>query len=162
MAPMDWTEQMENATKEWNDVQSKLWSSWGQAAQQATTQAQAKAVWQQMIDQWKNAVYRMLEMQVDTARLWSENVAQSESLDGVAQWADQSYQMTKQWGALQKQLWSSWFDMLEKVDPAQIPSATEFNQQPMMKLWNEMSQQATTMQQEWMKGWTMWQPSKKG
>jgi hypothetical protein len=31
-----------------------------------------------------------------------------------------------------------------------------------MKLWNEMSQQATTMQQEWMKSWSMWQPTKKG
>ncbi len=162
MATMDWTQQMEEATKQWSDVQGKLWSSWGQAAQQATTQAQAKAVWQQMIDQWKNAVFRMLEMQVETARLWSENVAQSEALEGVGQWADQSYQMTKQWGTLQKQMWSSWFEMLEKVDPAQMPAAMEFNQQPMMKLWNEMSQQATTMQQEWMKSWSVWQPSKKG
>jgi hypothetical protein len=162
MATMDWTQQMEEATKQWTDVQTKLWSGWGQAAQQATTQAQAKAVWQQMIDQWKNAVHRMLEMQVETARLWAENVGQSESLEGVAQWADQSYQMTKQWGTLQKQMWNSWFELLEQVDPAQMPAAMEFNQQPMMKLWNEMSQQATTMQQEWMKSWSMWQPTKKG
>ncbi len=162
MATMDWTQQMEEATKEWNDMQNNLWSSWGQAAQQATTQAQAKAVWQQMIDQWKNMVFRMLEMQVETARLWSENVAKSESLAGVAQWADQSYQMTKQWSTLQRQIWSSWFEMLEKVDPSQMPAAMDFNQQPMMKLWNEMSQQAATMQQEWMKSWSMWQPGKKG
>ena len=162
MTTMDRTKQMEEATKQWSDVQTKLWTGWGQAAQQATTQAQAKAVWQQMIDQWKNAVYRMLEMQVETARLWSENVAESESLAGVAQWADQSYQMTKQWSTMQKQLWNSWFDLLEKVDPAQMSPAMDFNQQPMMKLWNEMSQQATAMQQEWVKGWSMWQPAKKG
>jgi hypothetical protein len=59
-------------------------------------------------------------------------------------------------------MWNSWFELLEQVDPAQMPAAMEFNQQPMMKLWNEMSQQATTMQQEWMKSWSMWQPTKKG
>lgn len=162
MATMDWTQQMEEAARQWSDAQTKLWTSWGQAAQQATTKAQAKAVWQQMIDQWKNLVYRMLEMQVETARLWSENVSDGENWEGIGQWADQSYQMTKQWSTLQKQVWASWFDLLEKVDPAQVPNMMDLNNQPMMKLWNEMSQQASAMQQEWMKTWSMWQPTKKG
>lgn len=162
MTVTDWSEQMEEATRQWTDVQTKLWSSWGQAAQQASTKAQAKAVWQQMIDQWKNMVHRVLEMQVETARLWAENISNSEALEGVAQWADQSYQMTKQWAVFQKQMWDSWFEMMEKVDPSQMPGAMDFNNQPMMKLWNEMTQQAQTMQQEWVKSWSMWQPTKKG
>lgn len=162
MATVDWTQQLEEATKQWTEVQTQLWSSWGEAAQKASSQAQAKAVWQQMIDQWKNVVHRMLEMQVETARLWSENVAESELLEGMAQWTNQSYQMTQQWSAVQKQLWDNWFQMLEKVDPTKLPNATELNNQPVIKLWNDMSQQAATMQQEWMNAWTMWQPGKKG
>ncbi|MEZ4675616.1 MAG: hypothetical protein R2932_15400 [Caldilineaceae bacterium] len=53
MATVDWTQQLEEATKQWTEVQTQLWSSWGEAAQKASSQAQAKAVWQQMIDQWK-------------------------------------------------------------------------------------------------------------
>ncbi|MEZ4675617.1 MAG: hypothetical protein R2932_15405 [Caldilineaceae bacterium] len=99
---------------------------------------------------------------METARLWSENVAESELLEGMAQWTNQSYQMTQQWSAVQKQLWDNWFQMLEKVDPTKLPNATELNNQPVIKLWNDMSQQAATMQQEWMNAWTMWQPGKKG
>ncbi len=162
MATMDWTEQMETVTKQWTDVQKQLWTSWGVAAQQATTKAQAKAVWQQMIDQWRNAVYRMLEMQVETTRLWSESVADADALEGMAQWAEQSYRMTEQWSKVQKQLWSNWFQLLEQVDPGQLPSSLEANNHPMMQFWNDMTQQASTMQQEWIKSWTAWQPSKKG
>lgn len=162
MSVLDWTEQMEEATRQWTDVQSKLWAGWGQAAQQATTKAQAKAVWQQMIDQWKNMVYRVLEIQVETARLWSQNIATTDSPEGAAQWAAQMYQMTKQWSDFQKQMWDSWFDTMEKIDPSHAPGAMDLNNQPMMKLWNEMAQQAQAMQQEWLKSWSMWQPTKKG
>lgn len=162
MATMDWTEQMEAVTKQWTDTQKQLWSSWGAAAQQATTTAQTKAVWQQMLDAWKNSVYRMLEMQEETARLWAESVASTESLEGIAQWADQSYQMTKQWSTVQKQLWDGWFQMMEKVDPTQLPGGMDMSNQPMMKLWNDTVQQAGKMQQDWINTWTGWQPTKKG
>ena len=162
MTTVDWTQQMEEVTKQWTEVQTQLWSSWGEAAQKASSQAQAKAVWQQMIDQWKNLVHRMLEMQVETARLWSENVSDSDMFEGMTQWSTHSYQMTKQWSMMQKQLWDGWFQMLEKMDPTMMPDVKDLNNQPFMKLWNDMTQQATAMQQEWMNAWTAWQPGKKG
>lgn len=162
MTTADWTQQMEEAAKQWTDVQKQLWSSWGEATQQASSNVQAKAMWQQMNDNWRNAVHRMLDMQVETARLWSESVASSDALEGMTQWAEQSYQMTRQWSTVQKQLWDNWFQMMEKVDPAQIPNVMEMTNQPMAQLWNQMSEQATAMQQEWVKAWSAWQPTKKG
>lgn len=161
MATTDWTQQMEEATRQWTDMQRKLWSTWGETAKQATTKVQTKAMWQQMLDMWRNAVHRMLDMQVETARLWAENVNNSETLEGVAQWADQSYEMTKQWSIVQKQMWDSWFQMVEKIDPTQMNSMLEMENQPVMKFWKDMSQQATAMQQDWMKVWTAWQPTQR-
>ena len=159
MATTDWTQQMEEATQQWTEMQRKLWSSWGETAKQATTKVQAKAMWQQTLDMWRNSIHRMLEMQVETARLLSENVNDSKSLEGVAQWADQSYEMTKQWSAVQKQMWDSWFQMVEKIDPTQLNNVMDLDNQPVMKFWKDMSQQASSMQQEWMKAWSVWPPT---
>lgn len=156
---MDWTQQMEDMGKQWTDVQKKLWMGWNEAAKQATTTVQAKAMWQQMLDTWKNAVYRMLDMQVESARLWSESVAAGETMESTVQWAQQFYQMTKQSSTVQKQLWDGWFQMVEKLDPTQIQNMMDMTNQP-MNMWKEMSQQAMTMQKEWMKNWSAWQPGK--
>jgi len=158
---MDWTQQMEEMGKQWTDVQKKLWLSWNEAAKQASANVQAKAMWQQMLDTWQNAVHRMLDMQVESARLWSESVAASETVESTIQWAEQFYLMTKQSSAVQKQLWDGWFQMAEKLDPMQMQNMMDMSTQP-MNLWKEMSQQAMMMQKEWMKNWSAWQPSKKG
>lgn len=156
---MEWTQQIEEMSKQWTDMQKKLWLNWNEVAKQASTNVQSKAVWQQMVDTWKNAVYRMLDMQVESARLWSESVAANETMAGSVQWAKQFYQMTKQTSAVQKQLWDSWFQMAEKLDPIQMQNMMEMSSQP-MNLWKEMSQQAMNMQNEWMKNWSAWQPGK--
>ena len=156
---MEWTQQIEEMSKQWADMQKKLWLNWNEVAKQASTNVQTKAVWQQMLDTWKNAVYRMLDMQVESARLWSESVADNEAMAGSVQWAKQFYQMTKQTSAVQKQLWDSWFQMAEKLDPTQMQNMMEMSSQP-MNLWKEMSQQAVNMQNEWMKNWSGWQPGK--
>lgn len=156
---MEWTQQIEEMSKQWSDMQKKLWLNWNEVAKQASTNVQSKAVWQQMVDTWKNAVYRMLDMQVESARLWSESVANNETMTGSVQWAKQFYQMTKQTSAVQKQLWDSWFQMAEKLDPIQMQNMMEMSSQP-MNLWKEMSQQAMNMQNEWMKNWSAWQPGK--
>jgi hypothetical protein len=156
---MDWTQQMEEMGKQWTDVQKKLWLNWSEAAQQASTNVQAKAMWQQMLDTWKNAVYRMLDLQVESARLWSESVAASETMESTVQWAEQFYRMTKQSSTVQKQLWDGWFQMAERLDPMQMQNMMDMSAQP-LNLWKEMSQQAMTMQKEWMKTWSAWQPGK--
>lgn len=156
---MEWTQQIEEMSKQWADTQQKLWLNWNEVAKQASTNVQTKAVWQQMLDTWKNAVYRMLDMQVESARLWSESVADNEAMASSVQWAKQFYQMTKQTSTVQKQLWDGWFQMAEKLDPAQMQNMMEMSSQP-MNLWKEMSQQAVNMQNEWMKNWSAWQPGK--
>lgn len=156
---MEWTQQMDEMGKQWADMQKKLWLNWNEVAKQASANVQTKAVWQQMLDAWKNAVYRVLDMQVESARLWSESVANNEAMANNVQWAKQFYQMTKQATAVQKQLWDGWFQMAEKLDPMQLQNMMEMSSQP-MNLWKEMSQQAMNMQKEWMKNWTAWQPGK--
>lgn len=156
---MEWTQQMEEMGKQWTDMQKKLWLNWNEAAKQASTTVQAKAVWQQMLDSWKNALYRMLDMQVESARLWSESIAAGETPEVTVQWAEQFYQMTKQSSVVQKQMWEGWFQMMEKFDPMQMQKMMEMGQQP-MNFWKDMTQQAQTMQQEWMKNWSAWQPGK--
>jgi len=158
---MNWTQQMDEMSKQWNDVQKKLWTSWQEAAQQASPQGQAKAMWQQMFTTWKN----MLDMQVESVRLWSESVVTGGAPDATVQWAEQFYQMTKQSSNVQKQLWDSWFSMVDQVDLAampNMPNMMNMNSQPMVKLWQEMAQQTTKMQQEWLKNVNAWQPGKKG
>ena len=161
---MEWTQQLEEMGKEWTDTQKKLWLNWSEAAKQASTTVHAKVVWQQMLDTWKNAVYRMLDMQVESARLWSESVAATETVESTVQWAAQFYRMTKQSSAVQKQVWDGWFQMAEKLDPMQMSNMMNMGNQPMnlwpMNLWNEMSQQAMTMQKEWTNNWSAWQPGK--
>jgi hypothetical protein len=49
--------------------------------------------------------------------------------------------------------------MMEKFDPMQMQKMMEMGQQP-MNFWKDMTQQAQTMQQEWMKNWSAWQPGK--
>ncbi|MBX3014311.1 MAG: hypothetical protein KF832_22500 [Caldilineaceae bacterium] len=156
---MDWTQQMEEMGKQWADMQKKLWLGWSDAAQQATATAQSKAMWQQLLDTWKNVVYRTLEMQVESARLWSESVTARENGEQAVQWAQQFYQMTKQSSAVQKQLWDGWFQMMEKLDPRQVQTMMDMSNQP-VNFWKEMSQQTLNMQQEWLKNWTAWPPSK--
>lgn len=156
---MEWTQQMEEMGKQWVDMQKKLWTGWNEAAKQATTTIQAKAVWQQMLDTWKNTVYRMLDMQVESTRLWSESVAANEAMESTVQWAQQFYQMTKQSSMVQKQLWDGWFQMIEKLDPTQLQNMMDMSNQP-MNFWKEMSQQTLNMQKEWMKNWSAWQPGK--
>ena len=112
-----------------------------------------------MLDSWKNALYRMFDMQVESARLWSESIAAGETPEVTVQWAEQFYQMTKQSSAVQKQMWEGWFQMMEKFDPMQMQKMMEMGQQP-MNFWKDMTQQAQTMQQEWMKNWSAWQPGK--
>jgi hypothetical protein len=41
---MEWTQQMEEMGKQWTDMQKKLWLNWNEAAKQASTTVQAKAV----------------------------------------------------------------------------------------------------------------------
>ncbi|MEZ4863117.1 MAG: hypothetical protein R3C14_17490 [Caldilineaceae bacterium] len=159
---MDWTQQMEEMSKQWTDVQKKLWLNWQESASKASSNAQVRAAWQQMLDMWKNTLHRMLDMQVESARHWADSVSSSDVFEGVAQWAEQLHTMTKQSVALQKQMWDGWFQMVEKIDPTEVQGSKDFLNQPVMKLWQEMSQQTMNMQQEWMKNWTAWQPGKKG
>ena len=155
---MNWTQQMEEMSRQWHDVQKQLWASWQETAQQATPQGQAKAMWQQMLTTWKN----MLDIQVESVRLWSESVVTGGAPEATVQWAEQFYQMTKQASTVQKQLWDSWFTLADQMDPTSMPNMMNMNNQPVMRLWQEMAQQTVKMQQEWMKNANPWQPGKKG
>ena len=56
-------------------------------------------------------------------------------------------------------MWDSWFQMVEKIDPTQLNNVMDLDNQPVMKFWKDMSQQASSMQQEWMKAWSVWPPT---
>lgn len=156
---INWTQQMEEMTKQWSAAQKLLWANWADAVKQ-NNQAQANALWQQIMDAWQSSVKQMLEMQGEGMRLWVESLKHSDLPEPMSQWAEQLHQMTKQWTGSQQQLWEQWFQFVEKLDPTQSMSQTT-SAQPMFKLWQDMTQQAFTAQQQWLQNWNVWQPGGK-
>jgi hypothetical protein len=67
---MDWMQQMEQMTNQWMEAQKTFWSSWANGAQRNNA-AQAKALWQQMLEVWQASVQQMLDAQLEGVRLWS-------------------------------------------------------------------------------------------
>ncbi len=157
---MDWTQQMDQMTKQWTEAQKQLWSSWAEATKRGNG-VQAKALWQQIMESWRGSVNQMLDMQGEGLRVWSESMASADLPEPMSQWVEQLRQMTKQWTGTQKQLWENWFQMVEKFDPLASGMSAMPETQPMMKMWQEMTQQALNVQQQWMKNWGNWQPSKR-
>jgi hypothetical protein len=158
---MDWAQQMEQMTKQWTDAQKLFWSSWANGAQRGNA-SQAKAMWQQMLDTWQTSVHQMLDAQAEGVRLWSESVAKSGGPEATSQWAVQLYQMTRQWTGSQKLMWDGWFQVVSNFDPNQATATPGLDMQPMMKLWQDMAQQAMDTQRQWLKALSSGQPDKKG
>lgn len=157
---INWTQQMDEMTKQWGMAQKLLWASWAEAVKQ-NNQAQAQALWQQILDAWQGSVQQMLEMQGEGMRLWVESLKRSELPDPMQQWAEQLYQLNKQWTGNQQQLWEQWFQFVTKLDPTTMNVNPNANAQPMFKLWQEMTQQAVAAQQQWLQHWNAWQPGGK-
>lgn len=158
---MDWTQQMEQMTKQWMDAQKVFWNGWAENARRSAA-APTTLMWQQMLAAWQTSVRQMLDAQVEGIRLWTEGVAGSGAPEHVQQWADQLYQMTKQWTSSQKQMWDGWFLVMEKLDPPGSTSVPGMDMQALIKQWQELGQQAMNDQQQWLKTWSAWQPGKKG
>lgn len=153
---MDWAQQMEQMTKQWTDTQKMFWSNWANGAGQSSA-PQTRAMPQQMLDAWQTSVHQMLDGQAEGVRLWAEGIASSGAPEATRQWANQLYQMTRQWTSNQKLMWDGWFQMVSKFDPGQAASTPSLDMQPMLKLWQEMAQQTMNAQQQWMKTWSSWQ-----
>jgi hypothetical protein len=157
---MDWTQQMDQMTKQWTEAQKQLWSNWAEATKRGNG-TQAKALWQQILASWRTSVHQMLDMQGEGLHAWSESVGSTDLPEPINQWTEQLRQMSKQWTGTQKQLWDNWFQMIEKLEPMASGVGPTLETQPMMKMWQEMTQQALSVQQQWMKNWGSWQPNKR-
>lgn len=156
---INWAQQMDEMTKQWSAAQKLLWASWADAVKQ-NNHAQANVLWQQIMAGWQSAVQQMLAMQGEGMRLWVESLKHSDLPEPMSQWAEQLYQMTKQWTGSQQQVWEQWFQFVEKLDPTQSMNQAA-SAPPMFKLWQEMTQQAFTAQQQWLQNWNAWQPGGK-
>jgi hypothetical protein len=156
---INWTQQMDEMTKQWSAAQKLLWDNWADAVKQ-NNQAQARALWQQILEAWQGSVKQMLAMQSEGMGLWVENLRRSDLPEPMSQWAEQLHQITKQWTGSQQQLWDQWFQFVEKLDPT-LATSQPNGTQPMFKLWQDMTQQALTAQQQWMQAWSAWQPGGK-
>lgn len=152
---MDWTQQFEDLTKQWTDAQKKLWKQWADAAPTSNS-TQFELLWRQMLTGWQNSVEQMLDAQAEGVRVWVDSLRANQAPADMVRGAEQFHSMTKQWIAGQKQLWSNWFQMAEKLAPNQAFGATgmNMNAQPMFKLWQETAQNMVNAQQEWLKSWT--------
>jgi hypothetical protein len=158
---MDWTQQMEQLSKQWLDAQRAFWASWtGETSPNATPSN--TALWLQMIEAWRTSLNQMLDIHAEGVRLWADQIATSDAAPAVQQGADQLQAMTKQWIASQKQLWEGWFLLLERLDPATLNHSSTYDPHSITKLWQEMAQQTMSAQQQWAKLWSNWQPGKKG
>jgi hypothetical protein len=157
---INWTQQMDEMGKQWSAAQKMLWASWAEAVRQ-NNQAQAQVLWQQILDAWQGSVKQMLDMQGEGMRLWVETLKHNDLPAPMQQWAEQLYQMSKQWTGSQQQLWAQWFQFVAKLDPTMPSLNQSVTTPPMFKLWEEMTQQAFSAQQQWMQNWTAWQPGGK-
>ena len=78
---MDWTQQMEQMTRQWMDAQKAFWNGWAENARRSNAGPTA-LMWRQLLAAWQTSVHQMLDAQVEGIRLWTEGVAGSEALIG--------------------------------------------------------------------------------
>lgn len=152
---MNWAKQTEDMFKTWSESQKTMWDTWlGMMQQGAAAPAQTSAVWKATVETWEQVVKNSLNAQAEWTRIWVEGVTGSGLPKELAEWAQQTHEMTKRWGEAQQQLWESWFDLMKKVDPAHMPEDWENESQKVFKSWQESTQKIMETQAEWVRRWS--------
>jgi hypothetical protein len=117
---MDWSKQAEEAVRNWQELQKRVWESWLAPLQGTAAASGPKATdaYREALEVWEDAVKRSLQAQLDWTRLWAESLnAAKASADPAASVARGTQEMMSAWTKAHRQLWESWLSTLKRLDP---------------------------------------------
>lgn len=106
--------------------------------------------WHQVIDTIEEQVNRTLDAQESSLLAMTKNVENNKDIPKpLPQWVHQLEEGIEQWCDVQRRLWGVWFDMLRSASP--------IKEQPgelVLNNWQDFIQQAISIQEQWISGWT--------
>lgn len=151
----DWTKQAEDMVKTWTGSQQKMWESWLEILRSMGT-APSGDMWEKTVGTWRDSVKSALEAQVTWTKFWADSITSSSgSSKQMAEWSNQTLEMTKRWTETQNQLWDAWFDAIKKSDPAMLgKNWTPEEMQKAMQSWQDAARRMMESQMEMVRLWT--------
>jgi hypothetical protein len=150
MNTMEWTKQSEEMFKTWTDTQKSMWEDWFKTMQ-GFGASQSNEVWRKTVDGWSASINKTLDAQAEWTRMWAESANATKTPAETVEWAKQGQDMMKRWTETQRQLWSTWFDIVKKLDPG---ATWGQDGQKFLNGWNEAVKKAADTQAEWIRLWT--------
>ncbi len=151
MDTMEWTKQSQDMFKTWTDTQKKMWEDWFQTMQ-GLGASQPNEVWKKTVDGWSDSINKTLDAQAEWIRVWADTAGTAKNMPKeTAEWAKQGHDMMKRWTETQKQLWTTWFDIVRKLDPGKNWGQ---DGQKFLQGWQDAVKKAADTQAEWARLWT--------
>ena len=149
METMEWTKQSEEMLKTWTDAQKKMWDEC-MRVMQGFGQSPSTQVWEKTVDTWNHTMQKLLDAQVEGARLWAENITKAKGTEEAAEWAKQGQDLIARLTETQKQLWGNWFELVKKLDASNMMNWARDGQK-FVQTWQETIQKAFNAQTEWLR-----------
>ena len=150
METMEWAKQSEDMLKSWTETQKKMWDEWTKAMQ-GFGKSPSTDAWEKTVETWNQTIQRVLDGQVEGARLWAENITTTKGTpQEMTEWAKQGEDIITRWTETQKQLWGHWFEIVKKLDASNIMNWTRDGQK-FVQNWQETVQKAQDAQTDWLR-----------
>jgi len=155
METMEWTKQSEEMLKTWTDTQTKMWNDWLKAIQ-GFGKSPSSQVWDKTLDAWDESIKKILDAQSDWSKRWTESFTASQGTPKeMVEWAKQGQEMSSRWTETQRQLWTSWFQVVRKLDPTATTGMSWAGEgQKFLQGWQDAIQKAMDGQAEWVRQWS--------
>lgn len=150
METMEWAKQSEEMLKTWTETQKKMWDECMRTVQ-GFGKSPSTEVWQKIVDSWNQTIQKVLDTQVEGARVWAENLTTAKGTpQETAEWAKQGQDLITRSTETQKQLWGSWFEVVKKFDASNMMNWPRDGQK-FLQSWQETIQKALDTQAEWLR-----------
>ena len=146
---MEWPNQITELQRQWVEQQQQLLNDWLGTLQNAGGSATPNA-WREAIDVIEQQVNNALDAQKQSLKALVENTAHVEGVpEPITHLVHQLEDGIELWSDVQLRLWQVWFDMLRTSAPApQTPAES------LISNWQDMAQQAMSIQEQWLSNWT--------
>jgi len=150
METMEWAKQSEAMLKTWTETQKKMWDECMRTVQ-GFGKSPSTEVWQKIVDSWNQTIQKVLDTQVEGARVWAENFTTAKGTpQETAEWAKQGQDLITRSTETQKQLWGSWFEVVKKFDASNMMNWPRDGQK-FLQSWQETIQKALDTQADWLR-----------
>jgi hypothetical protein len=120
-------------------------------------QSPSTQLWEKTVDTGNQTIQKLLDAQVEGARLWAQNITKAKGTEEAGEWGKQGQDLIVRLTETQKQLWANWFELVKKLDPSNVMNWTGEGQK-FVQTWQETLQKAFNAQAEWLR--TTGQPRK--